>query len=186
MKVFLLIAGVLGTGLLSGCSSITGLVDASDAFGCPIQGGVRCSSLTQTYDRAHEESDAKVLKSAPVRPPSAAFVREKTGDAQKPIVRSSDAKKPEKDGMPEIKTEGQNAFTGPVLDEKTTQNVPSGHGHAARLSERVMELWILPWVDEDGDLNGASRLWVRVRDARWGLESLRDAAMREVTSGGVP
>ena len=41
-----------------------------------------------------------------------------------------------------------------------------------------MELWVLPWVDEDGDLNSETRLWVRVRDARWGIERLRDAAMR--------
>ena len=71
----------------------------------------------------------------------------------------------------------------PYKEEKT-QETPNpkpespAMRHTSRVAERVMELWVLPWVDEDGDLNSEMRLWVRVRDARWGIERLRDAAMR--------
>ena len=43
----------------TGCSSITGLVDASDQFGCPVENGVRCTSLSQTHERLHEERRGK-------------------------------------------------------------------------------------------------------------------------------
>ena len=39
-------------------------------------------------------------------------------------------------------------------------------------------LWILPWVDAAGDLHSDSRVWMRVRDAAWRIESVRTRAMR--------
>ena len=130
----------------TGCSSITGLVDASDQFGCPVENGVMCSSLSQTHERLHEERRGKEsLKVAPsAATPSVA-------QAEKSPLSETPNPKPESPAM----------------------------RHTSRVAERVMELWVLPWVDEDGDLNSEMRLWVRVRDARWGIERLRDAAMRQ-------
>ena len=160
----------------TGCSSITGLVDASDKFGCPIENGVRCSSLSQTHGRLHEERRGKEsLKVAPSKTPPPVAPAEKIPlsempeTAGKPILQSVAADKARSVNPPK---------------EEKTQETPGTFAktpaprHTSRVAERVMELWVLPWVDEDGDLNSEMRLWVRVRDARWGIERLRDAAMR--------
>ena len=154
---------------VSGCSSITGLVDASDKFGCPIENGVRCSSLSQTHERLHEErrgkESLKVAPSAAEKSP----LSETPETAVKPVSQSVAA---------------DQARSGNPPKEEKTQETPNpkpespAMRHTSRVAERVMELWVLPWVDEDGDLNSETRLWVRVRDARWGIERLRDAAMR--------
>lgn len=39
-----------------------------------------------------------------------------------------------------------------------------------------MALWVMPWVDADGDFHGASRIWLKVEDARWQLERERSRA----------
>ncbi len=161
----------------TGCSSITGLVDASDKFGCPIKEGVRCSSLSQTHERLHEERRGKEsLKVAPSETPPPVAPAEKIPlsetpeTAVKPISQSA------------VVDQAPQAVTPPITEKvKETESLlpkaPTTR-HTSRVAERVMELWVLPWVDEDGDLNSEMRLWVRVRDARWGIERLRDAAMR--------
>ncbi len=45
-----------------------------------------------------------------------------------------------------------------------------------RAAEVVMALWVMPWVDADGDFHGASRIWLKVEDARWQLERERSRA----------
>lgn len=164
----------------TGCSSITGLVDASDQFGCPVENGVRCTSLSQTHERLHEERRGKerIRVTASVEP-----------------SRIAPLEKKEKNPSDETSKAATNLSFASAFVDKTTQavNPPKAEmtegtpstfhkapatRHTSRVAERVMELWVLPWVDEDGDLNSEMRLWVRVRDARWGIERLRDAAMR--------
>lgn len=48
----------------------------------------------------------------------------------------------------------------------------------SRAPERLVMLWILPWVDTAGDLHSDSRVWMRVRDAAWKIESVRTRAMQ--------
>ena len=48
----------------------------------------------------------------------------------------------------------------------------------SRAPESLVMLWILPWVDSDGDLHGQNRVWVRVRDARWNVDRVRTRAMQ--------
>lgn len=162
----------------TGCSSITGLVDASDKFGCPIENGVRCSSLSQTHERLHEERRGKEsLKVAPSAATPSVAQAEKSPLSETPET----AVKPVSQSVAE--NPAPRSVT-PYKEEKT-QETPNpkpespAMRHTSRVAERVMELWVLPWVDEDGDLNSETHLWVRVRDARWGIERLRDAAMRQ-------
>ena len=39
---------------LSGCASVSGLIDAGDDFGCPMQEGVTCRSLSEVHASLHE------------------------------------------------------------------------------------------------------------------------------------
>ena len=48
-----------------------------------------------------------------------------------------------------------------------------------RAAEVVMALWVMPWVDADGDFHGASRIWLKVEEARWQLERERSRATAE-------
>lgn len=176
MHVRLTLLSLLGIAF-TGCSSITGLVDASDQFGCPVENGVRCTSLSQTHERLHEErrSKERIRVTASVEPSRIAPLEKNPSDetskaatnrsfASASVDKTTQAVNPPKAEM----TEGT---------PSTFHKAPVTR-HTSRVAERVMELWVLPWVDEDGDLNSEMRLWVRVRDARWGIERLRDAAMR--------
>lgn len=162
---------------VSGCSSITGLVDASDKFGCAIENGVRCSSLSQTHERLHEERRGKEsLKVAPSAATPSVALAEKSPLSETPKeatnrTSQSVAENPTPRSVTPYKEEKTQETPNPKPESPAMR-------HTSRVAERVMELWVLPWVDEDGDLNSEMRLWVRVRDARWGIERLRDAAMR--------
>lgn len=50
---------VLATSLvssLSGCASVSGLIDAGDDFGCPMHEGVACRSLSEVHAALHDEA----------------------------------------------------------------------------------------------------------------------------------
>ena len=64
--------------------------------------------------------------------------------------------------------EADRRFNGPIKHQDLSPRAP----------ERLVMLWILPWVDAAGDLHSDSRVWMRVRDAAWRIESVRTRAMR--------
>lgn len=57
---------------------------------------------------------------------------------------------------------------------------------SARAPERVFMLWVLPWVDDDGDMHDATRLWLRVEDASWRIERVRGRTLGTATPGVEP
>jgi len=133
--------------LLTGCSSITGLIDARDEFGCPMGAGVNCTTLSRTHqivEREIREGENPPVAVAPI--PQAA-----------PAAGSGGRPAPEA------------AAAAPVP--------PARPSSAMRASESVYVLRVLPWVDAEGDLHGESRVWVRVAEPKWRIESLRRKAL---------
>ena len=206
---------------LSACSSLTGLIDAADEFGCPRGSGVNCTTLTETHARITEELDKKEEQLLTVAPESNGT---RSVSNQKEGVSNSQALSLSDKGLPSSLTEGSpnhsnaktNATPFPLESLEVGLEAPKNFTplegnrnhtqknyskalkgksfHASsnttkrnsRIEEKVLLLWILPWVDTDGDLHGESRLWVRVRDARWGIEKLRREAMRRGPAGENP
>ncbi len=180
---------------ISGCTALTGLIDAADDFGCPLGKGTNCTTLTATHKIVTKELDEKKSEdSLKVAPPIASV---------KPVATEVNALKgdlEEKD-TPKVASQNQDidkwaAKIEKHLQEPANKSISSDplgrkgflqansnshwrntNGAKARMPERVMFLWVLPWVDTDGDLHGESRLWVKVREAKWGVEKLRLEAM---------
>lgn len=148
--------------LLTGCAgNLTGLVGAQEDFGCPASGGVNCTTVSATYEREHASealaSERRLTGAGPERQTTQGDVLE--GD---PRIRVTESTEPLPEGL------------------KTTEAgaEPSAAFNPSRAPERVVMLWILPWVDAEGDLHSDSRVWMRVRDASWRIESVRTRAMQ--------
>lgn len=210
---------------LSACSSLTGLIDAADEFGCPRGSGVNCTTLTETHARITEELDKKEKQSLTLTRERSSQTKdtrnvsnpkEEASNSQALSSSATESTSALTEGNPnhlsaktnatpfpieslEVALEAPKNFT-PLEDDKNfsrpnySKAVKGKSFHASsnttkrnsRIEEKVLLLWILPWVDTDGDLHGESRLWVRVRDARWGIEKLRREAMRRGPAGENP
>lgn len=143
---------------LTGCAgNITGLVGAQEDFGCPASGGVNCTTVSATYEREHADdvkSEAKTLTGVDTVSTNDTFGRD-------PIRNDRIA-------VTSTPVEADRRFNGPIKHQDLSSRAP----------ERLVMLWILPWVDAAGDLHSDSRVWMRVRDAAWRIESVRTRAMR--------
>lgn len=136
--------------VLTGCSSLTGLIDAHDEFGCPMSAGVNCTTLSATHriverELAEGESPKITIKGTPAAAPNASSGKAAAAAVAEPVP-------------------------APAV-------VPARPSGAMRASESVYVLRILPWVDAEGDLHGDSRVWVRVAEPKWRIESLRRRAL---------
>ena len=183
---------------LTGCTALTGLIDAADDFGCPMGKGTNCTTLTATHKKVTKELDEKKSEdSLKVAPPvkkediapqassesKAASLENDGSKEQKAVSSEKDAPKAISDVETRLRAQAHKPLASNSLGRKGLVN-GNGNSHwqntngaKARMPERVMFLWVLPWVDTDGDLHGESRLWVKVRDAKWGVEKLRLEAM---------
>ena len=135
--------------VLTGCSSLTGLIDAHDEFGCPMSAGVNCTTLSATHriverELAEGESPKITIKGTPAAAPNASSGKAAAAAVAEPVP-------------------------APAV-------VPARPSGAMRASESVYVLRILPWVDAEGDLHGDSRVWVRVAEPKWRIETLRRRA----------
>ena len=146
---------------LTGCAgNITGLVGAQEDFGCPASGGVNCTTVSATYEREHADdvkSEVKTLTgvdSANNNTLGRAPIRN-----DRIAVTSTPVEADRRQRLP---------VSGPIKHQDLSSRAP----------ERLVMLWILPWVDAAGDLHSDSRVWMRVRDAAWRIESVRTRAMR--------
>lgn len=143
--------------LLTGCTHLNGLIDAGDEFGCGVAPGVRCAALSDNFDRQErafaQEADVPVAEKEPEAPAD--------GKSQAKALEKRSAQK--------------SAAKAIAFDEQYPKLKKTFH-EPRRAAEVVMALWVMPWVDTDGDFHGASRLWLKVEDARWQLERERSRA----------
>lgn len=158
------LAALGATLALAGCAGgVTGLAGAREEFGCPASGGVNCTTVSATYEREHADQKAFASLSEP-RPSARAPQSEPQPDAR---IRVSVAE----DGSGELRA----AEPRPAVAATSAPRAP----------ERLVMLWVLPWVDAEGDLHSQGRVWMRVRDAAWRIESVRSRAMK-TAPGSAP
>lgn len=217
----------------SGCTNLTGLIDAHDEFGCGKPGKASCATLSQTYEAQHRQSEAELsaqdrallgisddesliartskenhrpttsqtgsaetttfwakssikVEGTTAGDAGSQKVGQATGDARRSATRgntvietlsfesssSNPSSSPSSSpfAKPSMTTRSRRINEG-VLSTTATRLQP------ARSPERVVMLWVLPWVDEAGDLHSTSRVWVRVKDANWRIERVRSRAI---------
>ncbi len=171
--------------LLAGCGHLNGLLDAGDQFGCGVAPGVRCATLSENFERQERAFDrAERLEVADDEEFAA-------GDAPAASVKA--AVQPSKAAP---KTEAKAAATeekpAAVRRRPTAvKSIDERYPRAARTfteprraAEVVMQLWVMPWVDSDGDFHAASRVWLKVKDARWQIERERSRATARAADPG--
>lgn len=146
---------------LTGCAgNITGLVGAQEDFGCPASGGVNCTTVSATYEREHADDVKSEVKTL-------------TGvDSANNNTLGREPIRNDRIAVTSTPVEADRRQRLPVNGQIKHQDLSS------RAPERLVMLWILPWVDAAGDLHSDSRVWMRVRDAAWRIESVRTRAMR--------
>ena len=145
--------------VLAGCAgNITGLVGALEDFGCPASGGVNCTTVSATYEREHASET----------------------ESRKPTLTGPDTNVARAYQSQEPAEDARIAVTAQVTEVSVKQNARAVTRTelTSRAPERLVMLWILPWVDTAGDLHSDSRVWMRVRDAAWKIESVRTRAMQ--------
>lgn len=167
LKRAILAAALISAALTTGCmGNITGLSGAAEDFGCPASGGVNCTTVSATYEREHAK-ERESLKKTLTSPASGT-----KGEPADPVAVREAAEASITD------VEGLRVTVEPAYKSQSSDLPPVAvSGMDWRSPERVVMLWILPWEDGEGDLHSASRLWMRVRDARWRIESVRSRAM---------
>lgn len=145
--------------VLAGCAgNITGLVGAQEDFGCQASGGVNCTTVSATYEREHASES----------------------EARKPTLTGPNSNAALTNQPPEPADDERIAVMAQVTEVSVKQNARAVTRTelTSRAPERLVMLWILPWVDTAGDLHSDSRVWMRVRDAAWKIESVRTRAMQ--------
>ena len=143
--------------VLAGCAgNITGLVGAQEDFGCPASGGVNCTTVSATYEREHASET----------------------ESRKPTLTGPDTNVARAYQSQEPAEDARIAVTAQVTEVSVKQNARAVTRTELTSPERLVMLWILPWVDTAGDLHSDSRVWMRVRDAAWKIESVRTRAMQ--------
>lgn len=175
--------------LLAGCGHLNGLIDAGDQFGCGVAPGVRCATLSENFER-QEKAFAESARldvaddeefaggDAPAAPVKSVKHR-KAARTEKP------AKAPEPPAASKAKPAAlrRPASKAPVIDERYPRAART-FLEPRRAAEVVMQLWVMPWVDADGDFHAASRVWLKVKDARWQIERERSRATARAADPG--
>ena len=195
--------------LLAGCGNISGLIDAHDEFGCGVPGKANCATLSETYAAEHALDEARSrAKAQEALTERAVFAQEDLPNDEKEeqgLQKSKQAA--DSHALKERAAHAERKASGLVRE---TEGLTMSAAHAlaraqgkkpdarmralgdkpkhlpARAPEKVVMLWVLPWVDAEGDLHGDSRVWVRVKDALWRIERVRSRAMRSVPGGVEP
>lgn len=143
--------------VLPGCA-ITGL-DGESKYACKAPEGVRCDSVSGTYDNALQNN--------------------------LPAQRRSSA--PPVDTSPQAVPPGSAPRAAPTMLNASTRPATGDEGAAylaapLRAAPRVLRLWIKAWEDADRDLVGESLVYVQVDNGRW----LVDHVQRQQREPFVP
>lgn len=149
----------------AGCS-ITGL-NAGSSYSCKAPEGVKCDSVSGTYHNAianNLPSQRKTSGQPEAEPanPGVTMQEARYETAARPASLSTVAAKM-----------GGGA-TAP-------QQAAPAH-YSLRSGPRILRLWVKPWEDADGDLNGESVVYIQVEGGRW----LVDHAQRQVRDAYAP
>lgn len=172
--------------LLAGCHNLTGLMNAADEFGCPLSAGVSCSTISDTYGRLEKEKkagqereNAALAGLAALRPEKEEGRREDASVSGK--ADKADKEKKSADARGGSKKPKGKAVPGGKRIEKRMARLNEAL-YPSRAREQVVQIRVLPWVDESGDLHGAQSLWMRVADAHWRVEHLRQRVIDRALS----
>lgn len=145
--------------MMGGCSSISGLSGSSD-YGCKAPPGVRCDSVSGTYENA--------LRGA--------LPSQQPGAMGAPASRRGEAA-----GARPGETGELTRVRMATSEQEAGPRSPSGP-MPLRSQDRVLRLWFKPWVDADRDLFDQGFIYVQVDGGQWLVDHVR----RQIREGYAP
>jgi conjugal transfer pilus assembly protein TraV len=170
--------------VFAGCTSLSGL-DAESQFDCKAPKGLSCVSVSQTYavskagnlpgqalgDRK-DATDRRVHDAPPeVSPPG-------SGASESGAKRTAEAYSNRPAANVQFTTPAPvptavAAAPGSVQHlSPATFNAPSS-GTPLRTPERVLRIWMAPFMDQEGDLHDQRYVYVTVTPGQWTLDAAR-------------
>ncbi|MBX7132635.1 MAG: TraV family lipoprotein [Fimbriimonadaceae bacterium] len=152
-----LFAACAATTLLAGCTSLSG-VGGSSEYSCKAQPGVRCESVSGTYQNALQHNLPGQQPSVGTRPQNLEPGR---GGGFIPATLSSAL---------------------PASMGSAAGVVQPGGTSGIRSPARILRLWFKPWEDADNDLFDQGYIYVQVDGGRWNV----DHAQRRIRDGYQP
>lgn len=144
--------------LLTGCMSLSPY-DGKTRFACARSDDVRCQSVATTY----RQMQAGELPDQ-LRERSAGNSEARPGE---PLAASA-------------ASAGGSAMVPVYLGQ------PPASGGPLRTPERVLRIWLAPWLDADGDLNDQSYAYVVLQGPRFALSHWQERVTREFQAPTPP
>ena len=208
-----IVKAAIMTSLLSGCSSLTGLVDAADDFSCPRTGdGMPCSSLSTTFE-AHEagqlphqiaERNSTQASEAWMEPqlaqePAARPVPSKAPHSEsafRPVAAESGTTNLQAQTSGDLSKDAASPSAAPdevqtLLDRMDAQikafeklSSTASVSQPQRRPERILTLYVAPWTDAEGDLHEGHQMHIRLAAASW--SNTRAAVIEEPALTAAP
>lgn len=140
---------LLASAFLCGCGSITGL-DASSTYNCKAPEGVKCDSVSGTYENA-------VRNNLPSQ-------RRHSAAPASDVGATSTRSRP-----------AMTAAAAPAAGAATVQS-SAQELQPLRSPPKQLRLWIKTWQDSDADLNEESKVFVQIDNGRWLVEHAQQEA----------
>lgn len=142
---------------LGGCASVLNGVGGSERYACRAPVGAQCTSVSGTYANGGAPNGRVIQVPdhvlGPITAPTLIAPAQKDPGATHHLQAT--------DNRP------SRAATSPVV---TVPAEPT-----LRTAPRVLQMWVAPWEDSDGDLHEATRVHVLIDQGRWRIERLRPA-----------
>lgn len=163
-RIGLLVSGVALVSMLQGCGSLSGL-DSEGKFACKAPDGVTCMSVSGIY------ANSKVNNLPGMRKREAVGGQPgvQAGAAKESASQISGARKSEYDyNAPESNL----AMAAGTPASPKTMLAPHS-GAPMRTPERVLRVWMAPYMDAEGDLNDQKYFYVTIQGGQWLIEANR-------------
>ncbi len=154
---------------LGGCASVLNGVGGSERYACRAPVGAQCTSVSGTYANGGAPNGRVIQVPDHVLGPI-------TGLAQIGLPAESNP------GVAHPSQATDNSRAPEVTPPVAT--VPAEP--ALRTAPRVLQMWVAPWEDSDGDLHEATRVHVLIDHGRWRIERLRPATASGNSVQAVP
>ncbi len=140
---------------LGGCASVLNGVGGSERYACRAPVGAQCTSVSGTYANGGAPN-GRVIQ----------VPDHMLGPITAPTLIATAQKDP---GV----TDHSQATDSTTALAATPPVVAAAAEPTLRTAPRVLQMWVAPWEDSDGDLHEATRVHVLIDQGRWRIERLR-------------
>lgn len=169
-RLGLLASGAALVSMLQGCGSLSGL-DSEGKFACKAPDGVTCMSVSGIYANSKVNNLPGMRKREVVGAQPGA-------QAGAAVEGASQAKGGRKSEYDYNAPDNNLAMAAGTPASPKTMLAPHS-GAPMRTPERVLRVWMAPYMDAEGDLNDQKYFYVTIQGGQWLIEANRANIRKE-------